>query len=1822
MCQQMRKTMICAAVSVAARALFAADAVYIGSGNGFFDDPARWLNSYVPQAGDTAIFLPGGNGQITNRVPFSLSSILVNTNDANWTVAFYGETNTLTAPAVIAVSNNTLSIRTGALTGTDGFTFYGKKGTLELQNTNLITGPLVARSGRILPRFDVSLGPVPAVLDPAAITLDGGMIGNYDSPMLTLAPTRGITLGPDGGYIHGRSTNSGIAIPAPVTGPGSLTIIRQVGDVELGNPANDYAGDTILGALSDVGYYSATDARTLLRLGTDEVLPDGPGKGRLVFTQGHDGILDLNGYQETVNSIVATNEIARLTSRRANPSGTLHVGSDNADLSLNALLSNGVTLDAIGTGTLRFGNFENRSSGTVSVSDGTLALSDAAFLGTGGVSLALNGGGLALAPQPGLAEYRTPLSNSNVNTNATDLTFSGVWLTPRMADQGIIAFPGNTQYLYTGEWHIPAAATYSFGKAFDDGACLIIDGKTILFNNIASAIVVTNNIALSAGWHTIRLYVSQGGGSFGPTTARGFTSAILYDPNNGSITNALGLVQDAYPFADPGDGSVLRVPPPSSATALARLDINASATFDRSAARSAALVWGAPVVSANGATLTVAGGSEPFTVGSTNRPVIFDADISDANGVRFQNKAWLKRLPLSYTLGPGADLAAGVPGLLGTGRPQTLSAYSLRLPTPDALGDPANAPVTVNTGRTLTFDSTTELNSRLIDDPARAFTASNAVTLAGGTLAFDGPGTITLDAPVGGSGALLKSGAGTALLAQPSTFTGAVTVAAGTLSAASDEALGDPSNPVTLTGGTLDLSALAAFSRPLTFATGTTVRLPNAPFAFNGPLTGSLTKTGPAPLTIGGATPNPALDLYVAAGAVTLAKTPGPAVRNVLGVDTNASLTLAAPSQISGTVRLSGGLLDLAGSSLSVDTFRATVPSTVVTNSGAPATLTVGTGNADGTLLGALAPGIAFAKNGTGSFALAAFPGTSAPASVDATGGLLRLGCGAPTYVRLTILKTRALNNNPRVGELVLTRNGLPVPYRTNVTASATSSHASHPAASAVDGITAAFWLATANNNQSLTIILNGETVFDGYRLYNGANTDCDSSNDPDSWRLEISNNNSDWTLVDTVTNAPLYSNAPAVKIFERTLNPAAWPSAPFAAATPVTVAAGAGLRAATPGLALATLSGAGSFDVPHGATVALGDASAFTGTFTGAGELLVPGGITPLDIPASGIPAARPNKIYNTGIVSFPPSFLTVRNTEQATVAVSGTSFAGRLEEAAAPLGLTKTGPGKTLLLDTGSAYTGDTAIESGTLAISPGARQFRYIKFNVTATYGQPNSGYAMAYAEFQLRFKGQVVAWPAGTVANEGYVKGNLAHADDVPGNAIDGILNSRNRWLSQPIQPLIIDTRSGVIFDAYSVWMSGANNADRDRCPKTWTVEGSNNGTTWTVLDTKANVPTPAWVDNVGQLVGTFNVSNSPRAWVPLQFQAETTPADHRITAITASKLVFQVLSARIETTTNDNSGTGYSLTAITLLRNGQPVTWPAGTTAWSPTPGYGTENFGSPTNLFNNSEVADTTNRFYSSSMLNHVIVNAHEPLTFDAYRWVTTFNVPGRDPTHWRLMLMPSDTDAYYVIDEQIGFTPPIERGATVGPFPIVQPVGINAVDAIPDTSRVRIAQNATLELGADAIEVIGPLSGAGTLALAAGSELRINAFEDATFAGAVNGAGATLGLAGDHAQSFTGLSAVPGDLRVAFRGGKFGGTLRIGGALTVTGPVAYATPATLPAKVLLFTFGSIDPGSRDALIAGASSVAVPRGMVAFVKVTAANAELQVYSPGTVLIVR
>jgi len=112
-----------------------------------------------------------------------------------------------------------------------------------------------------------------------------------------------------------------------------------------------------------------------------------------------------------------------------------------------------------------------------------------------------------------------------------------------------------TEYIYTGRWYVPAAGTYSFYENIDNGASLAVDGMLLLHNTEHSVETRKQDVALAEGWHDLEIRVWNSTGTGGPYLA-GLKSGVMYSPSNDVIT--LTNQTNAFPFADPGDGSVLR----------------------------------------------------------------------------------------------------------------------------------------------------------------------------------------------------------------------------------------------------------------------------------------------------------------------------------------------------------------------------------------------------------------------------------------------------------------------------------------------------------------------------------------------------------------------------------------------------------------------------------------------------------------------------------------------------------------------------------------------------------------------------------------------------------------------------------------------------------------------------------------------------------------------------------------------------------------------------------------------------------------------------------------------------------------------------------------------------------------------------------------------------------------------------------------------------------------------------------------------------------------------------------------------------------------
>jgi autotransporter-associated beta strand protein len=154
------------------------------------------------------------------------------------------------------------------------------------------------------------------------------------------------------------------------------------------------------------------------------------------------------------------------------------------------------------------------------------------------------------------------------------------------------------------------------------------------------------------------------------------------------------------------------------------------------------------------------------------------------------------------------------------------------------------------------------------------FTTSG-YTLSGGTLALTGPsidanllsvaagGTATITSPITGFAGLTKGGAGRLELGAANTFSGGVRIQSGTLSIASDGSLGDASNGLEFSGGTLAVpGSIDLGSRTISGASGSAgiaaIAVPGGSTltssgavtlaALTLPSSGTLSFTGPASL--------------------------------------------------------------------------------------------------------------------------------------------------------------------------------------------------------------------------------------------------------------------------------------------------------------------------------------------------------------------------------------------------------------------------------------------------------------------------------------------------------------------------------------------------------------------------------------------------------------------------------------------------------------------------------------------------------------------------------------------------------------------------------------------------------------------------------------------------------------------------------------------------------------------------------------------------------------------------------------------------------------
>jgi hypothetical protein len=625
----------------------------------------------------------------------------------------------------------------------------------------------------------------------------------------------------------------------------------------------------------------------------------------------------------------------------------------NRTRTLGFLFSAALTLSAnadtsIGAGTtLAVTNSETLGIDPVQLNDGvTLVFPDA----SAGVA--------------GLNEY----TRTNATTYGTpDVTGYGDWT--RITTNAYWADTNITktlvEYTYTGRWYIPSAGTYSLFEHIDDQACIAVDGMTLLRDVSASpwnTPTCIRDVPLSAGWHDLEIRLYNGAAGGGP--GGGLACGILYSPSNDLI--GVSNLTNAFPFADSGDGSVLRNV--RNGHASQKFLVSGTATFDLTAHDMAVpfRFGGGLLTQTNAASPAhvVIAGADEVVFGTRGLAVNFppfDMDVAftgvaNPQGVTFSDQSTVIKWPTScpWRIADNATVALWGTNMLGTGD-VALTNHNLYALSASVVA--AGATLRVQ-GTNLTVSMKPCWLDALRNWGGVNATVTNNLSLEGvnAAAAFPNNADFFLQGVITGTGTVSKTGAARTEFLVPCDFVGTVSCGDTGLLAFDAATAGNSNNAVTV-------GATAAFALyPPGYGTTDTT-------AWIQTLHGSGT---------GGKVCLPAkqtLTVDTLDGAVSVQGTDASSVLCVRHLATNATLNALGNVSV---------VLENIGSGTSVVLTNATTSLTVTGTGQTLDTLTLGTGAIS--VSGAFTVGL---LNGAGTF-------------VKTGGGTLRLGfCTKTTDVRI-----------------------------------------------------------------------------------------------------------------------------------------------------------------------------------------------------------------------------------------------------------------------------------------------------------------------------------------------------------------------------------------------------------------------------------------------------------------------------------------------------------------------------------------------------------------------------------------------------------------------------------------------------------------------------------------------------------------------------------------------------------------------------------------------------------------------------------------------------
>ncbi|MEC5126878.1 autotransporter-associated beta strand repeat-containing protein [Verrucomicrobiales bacterium BCK34] len=410
--------------------------------------------------GGTVQLAGSGNDQIDDRAQVTVNTGGVLDLDGNSEgfdkLTGSGQVESTGAAVLTIGTNNGGSTFNGKLT--EALTLE-KTGTGEFQITNVTNdyaGGTTILDGR-LKASDRTLGA-------AALTLDGGTLMNvgaggggsyFDADL-----GRQVIVGANGGSL--RAGWAAMTVSGQITsntGSGALTIANDA-PVIFTNTTNNYVGNTIIGE-------AGSGSTATLTIGANGVIPDGAGKGIVIFNGVSNAILNVNGFDETINGVRHDAGSAFIESKTGN--GKLTIGANDVSSDFSGVIrDNGGTLalTKIGTGTVTLsGALANTYTGQTVVSEGILELKKTAGVdaiagdATGGtIDILVDGGTLLNSAANQIADtVSITLDESTWDLDGNDETVNNVAGINATAASGFV-FDGATLTLNRIDWDKAAPA--------------------------------------------------------------------------------------------------------------------------------------------------------------------------------------------------------------------------------------------------------------------------------------------------------------------------------------------------------------------------------------------------------------------------------------------------------------------------------------------------------------------------------------------------------------------------------------------------------------------------------------------------------------------------------------------------------------------------------------------------------------------------------------------------------------------------------------------------------------------------------------------------------------------------------------------------------------------------------------------------------------------------------------------------------------------------------------------------------------------------------------------------------------------------------------------------------------------------------------------------------------------------------------------------------------------------------------------------------------------------------------------------------------------